>query len=73
MASTMFVNNLLSSLGLVEVIRNQHRITIPPLSELLLVECRRSWGGCFVGHEVGWLVCSYRLGCSLADNSSKST
>ena len=69
MISSSFVNNLLSSLCFCR----GHSESTPyntssSLSELFLIECRRSGGDCFVGHEVSWLVCGYRLGRSLASD-----
>ena len=46
MASSLFVNILLGSLGLVEVIRNQHRITettITLFSTLCYYRVEKSW------------------------------
>ena len=67
MISSLFVNNLLSSLCFCRGHFESTSYNISSsLSDLFLVECRRSGGDCFVGHEVGWFVCSYRLGRSLA-------
>ena len=67
MISSLFINNLLSSLCFCRCHSESTPYNISSsLSELFLIECRRSGGDCFVGHEVGWFVCSYRLERSLA-------